>query len=172
MKNRFIESFHNDIKALFEADGQLDPAYYALIAPGLSDADTGLTDDDIDFMKYADTPSKTQPEDIYKAYRYKDLFGKKNDVEECSEPKKEGIAGSILGGAAGAAIGHPILGAAAGSIAQDALLDDEVEDSEEPKQEGLAGAIVGGGLGAMVGHPIIGAAAGSLAQDAFIKKGK
>ena len=38
-------------------------------------------------------------------------------------PKKEGIAGSILGGAAGSLVGHPFIGAAAGSLAQDALVD-------------------------------------------------
>lgn len=39
------------------------------------------------------------------------------------EEQKEGIAGAVLGGAAGSMVGHPIIGAAAGSLAQDALID-------------------------------------------------
>ena len=39
------------------------------------------------------------------------------------EEQKEGIAGAVLGSAAGSIVGHPIIGAAAGSLAQDALID-------------------------------------------------
>ena len=85
--------------------------------------------------------------------------------EEALE-KKEGIAGSILGGAAGALVGHPFIGAAAGSLAQDALLDDEDEDEkEESIKEGVKGAIAGTRVGAAVGQPVAGAIAGSIAQD-------
>lgn len=51
-------------------------------------------------------------------------------------PKKEGLAGAILGGAAGAAVGHPFIGGAAGSLAQDALLDDSKKESAQLTEDG------------------------------------
>lgn len=50
---------------------------------------------------------------------------------EEKEPKEEGLAGAVLGGAAGSMIGHPIIGAAAGSITQDVATEDESVMNEE-----------------------------------------
>jgi len=51
---------------------------------------------------------------------YKDLIKQ----QESSDSIDEGLAGAILGGAAGALVGHPFIGGAVGSLAQDTLLDD------------------------------------------------
>lgn len=73
----------------------------------------------------------------------------------------EGLGGAIVGGLGGALIGHPILGAAAGSLIQDKFR----------KGKGWkAGAILGGAAGSMVGMPFVGATAGALLQNMW--KGK
>ena len=73
----------------------------------------------------------------------------------------EGLGGAIVGGLGGALIGHPILGAAAGSLIQDKFR----------KGKGWkAGAILGGAAGSMVGMPLVGATTGALLQNMWDSK--
>ena len=90
--------------------------------------------------------------------------GKLNgDVMLSEDDLSEGIGGAVLGGLAGTAIGHPIIGAATGSLLQDKW------KSGVPKDKWKAGAVLGGAAGSLVGAPVMGAIAGGALQNAWTK---